>query len=164
MGVGDVPFLQVASRPKPSVMPWSEGKAPTERGSKADPEPHDWFLAIDEGKPQLTSSYLQIRLEIHLFPSISKLGTWDCGIDGKPFESCNPHVWNRAIPAIAARQLRRRVAICDKSFLGYAMSRMTFCRGIEGAGMICMIPFYLSQGSIIVNQVHIVKYTTGSRG
>ena len=74
--------FQVASRPKPSVMPWSEGKTPTERGSKADPEPHDWFLAIDEGKPQLTSSYLQIRLEIHLFPSISKLGTWDCGIDG----------------------------------------------------------------------------------
>lgn len=28
--------VQVASRPKPSVMPWSEGKTPTERGSKGD--------------------------------------------------------------------------------------------------------------------------------
>ena len=33
--VGDVPVFQVASRPKPSVMPWSEGKTPTERGLKA---------------------------------------------------------------------------------------------------------------------------------
>ena len=85
MGVGDVPFLQVASRPKPSVMPWSEGKTPTERGSKADPEPHDWLLAIDEGKPQLTSSYLQIRLEIHLFPSISRLRQCQFYGDGSRF-------------------------------------------------------------------------------